>query len=90
MSCPFTFLLSTHTLFSSYFQLNAHIARLQESPRFLASTNKRAEAIENLAYLRRRAVDDHEVVKEMAEIEATVEEERVAREVSIIRVFSSV
>jgi 1,2-phenylacetyl-CoA epoxidase PaaB subunit len=60
---------------------------VKESPRFLASHNKHAQALANLAYLRRRSPEDDVVVKEMAEIEAAIEEERIAREVSICILF---
>ncbi|KAL1942927.1 hypothetical protein VTO73DRAFT_4598 [Trametes versicolor] len=52
---------------------------VKESPRWLASKGRVSEALDNLAYLRRRRVDDPAVRAEMAEIEAAIEEERVAR-----------
>ena len=52
---------------------------VRESPRWLASKGRVDEAIANLAYLRRQSVHDEEVVAEMAEIEAAIEEEREAR-----------
>jgi MFS family permease len=50
-----------------------------ESPRWLASKDRHAEAHENLAYLRRRQPDSEEVLHELAEIEAALTEERDAR-----------
>ncbi|KAI0644353.1 general substrate transporter [Trametes meyenii] len=52
---------------------------VRESPRWLASKGRIEEALENLAYLRRRSTDDPVVRGEMAEIEAAIEEEREAR-----------
>ncbi|KAI0666916.1 general substrate transporter [Trametes maxima] len=52
---------------------------VRESPRWLASKGRIEEALENLAYLRRRSTDDPVVRTEMAEIEAAIEEEREAR-----------
>ncbi|RPD53871.1 general substrate transporter [Lentinus tigrinus ALCF2SS1-7] len=52
---------------------------VKESPRWLASKGRNEEAIMNLAYLRRRHVDDAQIRMEMAEIEAAIEEERAAR-----------
>lgn len=51
-----------------------------ESPRWLASVGRSQEAIKNLAYLRKEPMDSNEVLHEIAEIEAAIEEERVARE----------
>jgi hypothetical protein len=51
---------------------------LQESPRWLASKGYVAEGIANLAYLRRERYDSPEVLREFAEIEATIREEREA------------
>jgi len=51
----------------------------QESPRWLASVGRNEEALNNLAFLRREAVNSLAVRAEMAEIEAAIEEERVAR-----------
>lgn len=50
-----------------------------ESPRWLAQVGRNHEALRNLAKLRRRSVDDEIVRLEMAEIEASIEEERRAR-----------
>ncbi|RDX42416.1 general substrate transporter [Lentinus brumalis] len=52
----------------------------KESPRWLASKGRYEEALTNLAYLRKRPVDDEHVRAEMAEIEAAIEEERDARQ----------
>jgi len=52
---------------------------LQESPRWLASKGYTAKAIANLAYLRREPFDSPEVLREFAEIEAAIQEEREAR-----------
>ncbi|KIK58576.1 hypothetical protein GYMLUDRAFT_45195 [Collybiopsis luxurians FD-317 M1] len=52
---------------------------VKESPRWLASVGRNDQALANLAYLRRRPTDDHEILHEMAEIEAAIEEERQAR-----------
>ena len=51
----------------------------QESPRWLASVGRNEEAIKNLAFIRREAIDSQAVRAEMAEIEAAIEEEREAR-----------
>jgi MFS family permease len=50
-----------------------------ESPRWLASKGRRNEALENLAYLRRRLPSSQDVLHELAEIEAALAEEREAR-----------
>ncbi|KAF7428968.1 hypothetical protein PC9H_008205 [Pleurotus ostreatus] len=52
---------------------------LKESPRWLASVDRNQDAIRSLAYLRKQPVDSPEVIHEMAEIEAAIEEERAAR-----------
>ncbi|KAJ4467618.1 general substrate transporter [Lentinula lateritia] len=52
---------------------------VKESPRYLASVGHNEEAINNLAYLRRSPADSESVVLEMAEIEATIQEECLAR-----------
>ncbi|CAA7266660.1 unnamed protein product [Cyclocybe aegerita] len=52
---------------------------VKESPRFLASVGKNKEALCTLAYLRREPIDSEEVLAEMAEIEAAIEEECEAR-----------
>lgn len=52
---------------------------MQESPRWLASKGYVAEAIANLAYLRREPYDSDEVRREFAEIEAAIREEQEAR-----------
>ncbi|KAG6828154.1 hypothetical protein H0H92_009005 [Tricholoma furcatifolium] len=53
---------------------------VKESPRWLASVGRSEDAIRNLAYLRNERPDSPEVIHEMAEIEAQIEEERAARE----------
>lgn len=52
---------------------------VRESPRWLASKGRHAEAHENLAYLRRTQLDSEEVLHELAEIEAALTEECNAR-----------
>ncbi|KAF8825477.1 hypothetical protein HHX47_DHR6000274 [Lentinula edodes] len=51
----------------------------EESPRYLASIGRNEEAIDNLAYLRRSPADSESVALEMAEIQAAIQEERLAR-----------
>lgn len=46
-----------------------------ESPRWLAKVGRTEEALRNLAFLRRRRIDDEAVVLEMAEINAAIREE---------------
>ncbi|KAL1658512.1 general substrate transporter [Schizophyllum commune] len=52
---------------------------LRESPRWLVQVGREKEALANIAYLRKKQVDDESVVIELAEIEAAVREEREAR-----------
>jgi hypothetical protein len=52
---------------------------VRESPRWLASKGRHAEAHANLAYLRRSQSDSEEVLHELAEIEAALTEKRDAR-----------
>ena len=52
---------------------------VRESPRWLASVERHEEAVEILAYLRKRPVDSDEVRYEMAEIEAAIAEEKALR-----------
>jgi len=52
---------------------------LKESPRWLASVGRTEEALRNLAYLRHEPETSPEVISEMAEIEAAIQEEREAR-----------
>jgi len=52
---------------------------VRESPRYLASRGRIAEALDNLAYMRRESIDSPAVRDEMAEIEAQINEERAAR-----------
>lgn len=51
-----------------------------ESPRFLARAGRTEAALKTLAWYRRTSVDDFDTRMEMAEIEATIIEEREARE----------
>ena len=62
--------------------LNIELSKtvFQESPRWLASVGKQQEALQNLAYLRREHESSTDVLHELAEIEAAIEEERIARE----------
>ncbi|KDQ49738.1 hypothetical protein JAAARDRAFT_165319 [Jaapia argillacea MUCL 33604] len=53
---------------------------VKESPRFLASRGRNAEALANLAYLRRESPDSESVLYELAEIEAAINEEKAARQ----------
>ena len=53
---------------------------LKESPRWLLSKGKHQKAIEALAHVRCEAIDSPEIIKEMAEIRASVEEELNATE----------
>jgi len=50
----------------------------KESPRWLASKGRNDEALTNLAYLRKLPPTDDAVRTEFAEIEAQIEEERIA------------
>ncbi|KAF8889439.1 general substrate transporter [Gymnopilus junonius] len=52
---------------------------VKESPRWLASVGREQEALETLAYLRRDSTSSHEILHEMAEIEAAIQEERESR-----------
>lgn len=52
---------------------------VKESPRWLASKDRNAQALKNLAYLRRLSPDHPIIREEMAEIEAAIKEEREAR-----------
>jgi MFS family permease len=52
---------------------------VRESPRWLAFKGRSAEALVNLAFLRKRSPDSHDVLHELAEIEAALAEEREAR-----------
>ncbi|KAK0446131.1 general substrate transporter [Armillaria borealis] len=53
---------------------------IKESPRWLASVNRKDDALKNLAYLRRLPPTSEQVLHEMAEIAAVAEEEHLARE----------
>ncbi|KZT66079.1 general substrate transporter [Daedalea quercina L-15889] len=52
---------------------------VKESPRWLASKDRSAQALQNLAYLRRLNPDHPSIREEMAEIDAAIKEERAAR-----------
>jgi hypothetical protein len=52
---------------------------IRESPRWLASKGRSADALANLAYLRKRSPNSPDVLHELAEIEAALAEEREAR-----------
>jgi hypothetical protein len=52
---------------------------IKESPRWLASVGRTEEAIKNLAYLRKLPRDDESVLREFAEIETAINEEKEAR-----------
>ena len=52
---------------------------MPESPRWLASVGRDREAIASVGYLRKEPINSESVIEEMAEIKATIEEERVAR-----------
>jgi hypothetical protein len=49
---------------------------VQESPRWLASVDRKTEALRVLAYLRKEDEDSDVLICEMAEIEAAIAEER--------------
>jgi len=51
----------------------------RESPRWLASVGRNEQALNDLAYLRRTTIDDSDVRDELAEIEAAIEEDQIAR-----------
>lgn len=53
---------------------------LKESPRWLARRDRHEEALASLAYTRCATIDDPEVMQEMAEIRASIEEEFLATE----------
>ncbi|KAF9457626.1 general substrate transporter [Collybia nuda] len=59
--------------------LGLGLLTIKESPRWLASVGRNQEAIKNLAYLRRETTDSEEIIHEMSEIEAAIQEEREAR-----------
>lgn len=52
---------------------------VRESPRWLASKGRSAEALLNLAFLRKRSPDSQDILHELAEIEAALTEEREVR-----------
>lgn len=51
---------------------------IPESPRWLAKQDRYEEAIKNLCYLRNAAPDDAEIIDEIAEIRAQIQEELAA------------
>jgi hypothetical protein len=51
---------------------------IKESPRWLASKGRNAEALKNLAWVRLRPEDDYRVQAELAEIVAAVDAEKEA------------
>ncbi|KAF4624444.1 hypothetical protein G7Y89_g13730 [Cudoniella acicularis] len=53
---------------------------LKESPRWLMKQGRYEEATANLAYMRREETTDPEIMKEIAEIRASIEEELAATE----------
>lgn len=53
---------------------------LRESPRWLAKNDRHDEALESLAYIRCTDIHDPEVIQELAEIRASIEEEFLATE----------
>lgn len=53
---------------------------LKESPRWLAKKDRHDEALASLAHTRCTTIDDPEVLQELAEIRASVEEEFLATE----------
>lgn len=53
---------------------------VRESPRWLATKDKHVAALANLAYLRRLPADHEHVRHEYAEIQAAIQEERLARQ----------
>jgi len=52
---------------------------VRESPRWLAFKGRSAEALVNLAFLRKLSPDSQDVLHELAEIEAALTEERETR-----------
>lgn len=52
---------------------------IRESPRYLASMDRKDEALANLAYLRKEPITSEAVIHELAEIEAAIAEEREVR-----------
>jgi MFS family permease len=53
---------------------------LKESPRWLVKQGRYEEATASLAYMRQNAIDDPEIVKEIADIRASIEEELAVTE----------
>ena len=53
---------------------------LKESPRWLCKKGRHEKAIASLAHVRCKAVDSPEIIQEMAEIRASIEEELNATE----------
>ena len=53
---------------------------LKESPRWLCKKGRHEKAIESLAHIRCKTPDSPEIIQEMAEIRASIEEELNATE----------
>jgi MFS family permease len=51
---------------------------IKESPRWLASKGRNAEALDNLAWVRKRSIDSELVQMELAEIVAAIDEDKAA------------
>ncbi|KAG6840482.1 hypothetical protein C0991_006425 [Blastosporella zonata] len=60
-----------------------------ESPRYLASVGRTADAARTIAYLRKESTESEVVMHEMAEIEAQTEEESAAQGVGFWQAISA-